>query len=587
MENNQEFPMLLKALKKSGTGLFIAVLFAFSYDSSISWLPSQPARHISNGAIKVNKSGSSQLYSEATSPIIQSTSREANPVTNLELSNYASNQEIQRSTLGSTDTYLHTDSTRQTYRFDPASEICQPPDPTSPLCIALQTLFTSTTQIPPEYLPPNFDTDLGTTNKLYPYDELHTYFYPPTTLSPLIEEMIAQVDQDVIVNYVGELSGAKPFEFNEEMVSITSRYSFSDQIHQAAEYLYHFYQEQGLDVAYQEFNLQGTTLSNVIADMPGSIFPEQIYILTAHYDSLPGGEVSPGADDNASGVAGVMMAAQILSQYDFGCTLRFINFAAEEQDLAGSQHYAHQSFCSQEDVRAVINLDMIAWNTPGSSPDMDLHANINVPGTVQLAEFYQALIHLYGLNLKPEVIQHGTQRSDHASFWDYGIPSILAIQDFYPLANSDFNPYYHTVQDTLHNLNDRHYFTNMLKAAVASLAHLGCPVEEGRGEVVGYLYDRETGFPIAGASVSFHNPEWGYTLSATSGDDGYYHLSLVSGINHLAVNAPGYAAEYYEEIFVQKDMVHSLNFTLDHIYDFAIYFPLLQNYPKVENPACP
>jgi hypothetical protein len=34
-------------------------------------------------------------------------------------------------------------------------------------------------------------------------------------------------------------------------------------------------------------------------------------------------------------------------------------------------------------------------------------------------------------------------------------------------------------------------------------------------------------------------------------------------------------------------VIHSLNFTLDHIYDFAIYFPLLQNYPKVENPACP
>jgi hypothetical protein len=579
--------VLIDRLKKSGMGLIIAVLVTCSFDHSSSWLTSAPPLFIPTNVKNVNKPALSEIRSEQIIPTSQNTATEAIPEDDLVISTFAPERKHTWIRLKDTDTLTQTVSAWHGYAIDPATDICQPPDSNSPLCAALLIPDTSSNQNLSANILRTIETDLQQVPSPYTANYPNTFFLPPLTTSPLVEAIISQVDQEQLVNYVAELSGAKPFEFHGETVTINSRYSFSDQFHLAAEYLYHYYLDQGLDVAYHDFNLQGTTLSNVIAEKPGSVFPEQIYLLTAHYDSLPAAEVSPGADDNASGVAGVMMAAQILSQYDFGCTLRFVNFAAEEQDLTGSQHYAHQSFCSQEDMRAVLNLDMIAWTTPGSSPDMDLHANINVPGSVELAEFYQEVIGLYGLDLKPEVIKNGTQRSDHASFWDYGMASILIIEDFYPLSTSDFNPYYHTQQDTLNNLRDTQFFTNMVKAAVASLAHLGCLVEEGRGEVVGFLYDRETGSPIAGASVTFHNPLWGYTHSTRSGEDGYFHHSLVSGIHQMVIIAPGYAAEYYENLFIEKDVIHSLNFTLEYIYDSSIYLPLLKNLTKTENPMCP
>jgi hypothetical protein len=68
---------------------------------------------------------------------------------------------------------------------------------------------------------------------------------------------------------------------------------------------------------------------NVVAQWPGTMTPEEIYIVCAHYDTTSGGE-RPGGDDNASGTAGVLEAARVLTQYHFRSTLRFIAFNAEE-----------------------------------------------------------------------------------------------------------------------------------------------------------------------------------------------------------------------------------------------------------------
>ncbi len=104
----------------------------------------------------------------------------------------------------------------------------------------------------------------------------------------------------------------------------------------------------------------------------------------------------------------MLVAADILSQYRWGCTLRFAFWTGEEQGLLGSAAYAQRSFSQSENIAGVLNLDMIAWNTPGSTPDIDLHARSNVPATVDLANlFTSVVVTAYDLNLVPQVIPNG------------------------------------------------------------------------------------------------------------------------------------------------------------------------------------
>ena len=188
--------------------------------------------------------------------------------------------------------------------------------------------------------------------------------------------MVYQVTEGVVYTYTGDLTGMWPVTIGGTPYTIATRNSYrTEEIQKAGQYLYEFYNKLGLEVFFEEFNYRDTSQRNIVAQKKGSVFPERIIAITSHYDDNPYSIPAPGADDNASGTVGVMLAAEILSKYDFGCTLRFINFAAEEQGLIGSNHHARKSYCGGEDLEAVINLDMIAWNTAGSLPEMEIHAN--------------------------------------------------------------------------------------------------------------------------------------------------------------------------------------------------------------------
>lgn len=126
----------------------------------------------------------------------------------------------------------------------------------------------------------------------------------------------------------------------------------------------------GLDV-----QVQGD-YANVVGELRGLSRPGDVYIICGHYDSTSGGE-RPGGDDNASGTAGVLEAARILSQYDSEATLRFIGFNAEEDWMLGSEDYVTRVLeTSQDNVIGVLNMDMIVrpgWDSnPNEALDLDL-----------------------------------------------------------------------------------------------------------------------------------------------------------------------------------------------------------------------
>ena len=123
----------------------------------------------------------------------------------------------------------------------------------------------------------------------------------------------------------------------------------------------------------------------------------------------------------------VLHAAEILAPYNFDATLRFVLFTGEEQGLVGSAAYAQ--LVQSQDIRGVLNMDMIAWDNVGG-PNMDLHASSSVAGSVALAQLYADAVTAYGLTLTPAIYTNGTGASDHASFWNVGIPAFLVIENY-------------------------------------------------------------------------------------------------------------------------------------------------------------
>ena len=418
------------------------------------------------------------------------------------------------------------------------------------------------------------------------------FFYcsltPPATLgqaaddqsNPNIQAMLDQVDPGTIYNLSGNLSGEWPVIINGEAYIIPTRYALSGEpIQKATQYLYQYYQDLGLDVSLHNFKYGEQMLSNVVAEKQGTVFPERIYMITSHFDDVSG---TPGVDDNGSGTVAVMMAASILNQYEFGCTLRFVNFNAEEFGMVGSEHFARQAYCARENIRGVINLDMIAWNSSGSPPEFDLHALPSVPGSMEIADVFQEIVHTYGVNLIPTMGSPFISASDHASFLRFGFPAILASED-----GNDFNPFYHSFGDDLDSISDFEYYTEAVKASLGTLAHMGCLVEDGWGILEGVVTENSSKTPIPNASISVNNPDWDYTFNTYTDDEGHYQLSVLEGWHNLTADGIGYAATDYEGVYITKDQSLSINLELELTSEMAIYLPLSTSSPLDPLPGCP
>ena len=160
----------------------------------------------------------------------------------------------------------------------------------------------------------------------------------------------------------------------------------------------------GLDVEYPTWTKSGYANRNVIGERTGIRNPDDIYIIGAHLDDMPSGSTAPGADDNASGSAATLIAADILSQYQWGCTLRFAFWTGEEQGLLGSSVYAADAKTGGETIRGYLNLDMLGYNSTGPR-NVDLYYRVTPAGSEQIADTFMDVVNVYGLESDPHQIQ--------------------------------------------------------------------------------------------------------------------------------------------------------------------------------------
>ena len=228
-----------------------------------------------------------------------------------------------------------------------------------------------------------------------------------------------------------------------------------------------------LNVRKHGFTHEGKSYSNVEATMAAAGMPG-VVLVTAHMDSTGSRQAgyrastddAPGADDDASGVAGVLSVARALIAMAGAVPrreVRFVLFNAEEHGLIGSRAYAREQAQIGARIVAVFQMDMIGFDVnPGRT--FELHVGFTPSAGVQqrsakLAKLITSLVPEVSPTLPlPQMYPNGNQtdpaesRSDHYSFQREGYAACLASEDFFvgPNANSpapDPNPNYHLPAD--------------------------------------------------------------------------------------------------------------------------------------------
>jgi hypothetical protein len=222
----------------------------------------------------------------------------------------------------------------------------------------------------------------------------------------------------------------------------------------------------GLDVRFHEWSAWGYWGKNVEATLyDSSGTNDEIYVICAHYDSVPG---SPGADDNGSGTAAVLAIADILSDYSFNTNIRFVAFSGEEQGLLGSHEYVEDAYNNGDNIVAALNMDMIGY---AITQEHEKKIKVYYDGASQwLTTFTDNVAEQYVAYIDLEVIPSGySWGSDHASFWDFGYHAIFYHE-------YKFNDYYHSPQDIIAHMNIP-YLAKCTKLVLATTLELAGPFE--------------------------------------------------------------------------------------------------------------
>ncbi len=300
---------------------------------------------------------------------------------------------------------------------------------------------------------------------------------PPTITAEEKEILDARIRPESLTDHLARYTGAAPA--GADGTVITSRHIQHPDNAAAVAALVADLEKIGggrFVVRRHSFPHEGQQLENVEAELPGSGL-DGIVLVTAHMDSTgarktgyrPAVDPAPGADDDGSGVAGVLAAAEAIQALDAALgvprrAVRFVLFNAEEHGLVGSQAYARDQALLGTPITGVLQMDMIGWDALPERT-FELHAGFRGSPTIQqrslaLARIVAELVPQISPALPaPQLYPHdgeldpGERRSDHYSFQLNGYTAILASEDLFAGPGPDappeeMNPQYHMPTDT-------------------------------------------------------------------------------------------------------------------------------------------
>jgi Zn-dependent M28 family amino/carboxypeptidase len=218
----------------------------------------------------------------------------------------------------------------------------------------------------------------------------------------------------------------------------------SEALVAAASYVRDTLEDLGYQVQDQTYESESVLVQNLEIEIAGDTEPHEIIVLGAHYDSVYG---TPGANDNASGVAALLEIARLLAGNSYPKTLRLVAFVNEEppfyySDAMGSRVYAERSRQRGDQIKAMIALETIGFYTdqPNSQqypfpfkffyPDtgnfIGFVGNLSSRRLVQKAlAAFRASTEFPSEGVAAPGWVMGVGWSDHWSFWQAGYPAIM------------------------------------------------------------------------------------------------------------------------------------------------------------------
>jgi len=216
----------------------------------------------------------------------------------------------------------------------------------------------------------------------------------------------------------------------------------------------------GYAVTRQNYEAQGVDCANLEVAIAGSNAASGIVLAGAHYDTVPG---SPGADDNASGVAAVIELARLLRDARPARTIRLVAFVNEEPPFffwgeMGSKVYARAARARGDDIRVMLSLEMLGCyaDEQGSQgyPPLLRHfypkqgdyiafvANLRSRHALRrVFEAFRSSSDFPAEKLAAPALLPGIGWSDQLSFWREGYPAAM-------VTDTAFHRYRHYHQPT-------------------------------------------------------------------------------------------------------------------------------------------
>lgn len=235
----------------------------------------------------------------------------------------------------------------------------------------------------------------------------------------------------------------------------------SQGIHDTRNWLLTQYHNYGYpEVALDSFMQYNIYQYSVIVTKYGVLYPDTYIIVDGHYDT----DTGPGVDDNGSGTCAILEMARILKNVPTEYSIKFINFTMEEgYAVSGSQHYINNIVIPQDlDIRLLLNIDMIGGVAGLANDSIECEADTLPPyeNNTPSAAYTDSLMNLVELYSPLKAFYGGAYGSDYFPFQQEG----YVITGLF---EQNFSPYWHTLADTLGNI-DTSYIFNATRAATGA-----------------------------------------------------------------------------------------------------------------------
>jgi hypothetical protein len=259
-----------------------------------------------------------------------------------------------------------------------------------------------------------------------------------------------------------------------------------DSLVRAADYIHSVFEDAGLSVREQDYQYYDQRVTNVLATQSTATGASAYYVIGAHYDTVPG---TPGADDNASAVAVMLELAQRLSHERLKAPVLFAAFTLEEPPAyltghQGSRIFVRSCQSNGDRVLGAIILEMVGYTATRQHypylarwPGYPAEGNfIGIVGNWRSLRFGRSILRGFCKNhdLPTESlflplngwILPEARMSDHASFWDAGLPALMVTDTAFFR-----NPNYHLPSDTIDTL-DFTFMAELVKSLELALSEL-------------------------------------------------------------------------------------------------------------------